>query len=109
MKENTMATNFEPHEFVILVQSTKIKPSTVLFRSNLGVRSYWPDADFGYINTVTLTLEMVQIMKHESWTTIVLNIIPIRHDTVTVWIYGLDMDFDYVFVLPYSSFSFKVV
>ena len=24
MKENTMATNFEPHEWVIFVQSTKI-------------------------------------------------------------------------------------
>ena len=30
----------------------------ILTRSNLAVRSYVPDTDFGYVHTVTLTLEM---------------------------------------------------
>ena len=30
----------------------------ILSRSNMAVRSYGPDTDFGYVGTVTLTLEI---------------------------------------------------
>ena len=32
--------------------------SEVLFKSKLPVKSYGPDTDFGYVYTVTLTLEL---------------------------------------------------
>ena len=41
----------------------------ILSRSNLAVRSYGPDMDFGYVCTVTLTLELwpwVNVMTHPS-------------------------------------------
>ena len=59
--------------------SIKSSPSP----SNLTLKSYGPDTDFGYVCTVTLTLELGPWVKAwptlKSWTTIVWNIIQIQH------------------------------
>ena len=38
----------------------------ILSRSNISVRSYGPDMDFGYVCTVTLTLEMTLGEGHDT-------------------------------------------
>ena len=64
------------------VSWTTIKSSP----SHLTLKSYGPDTDFGYVCTVTLTLELWPWVKAwhtlESWTRNVWNIIQIKHMAV---------------------------
>ena len=57
--------------------------------SNLTLKSYGPDTDFGYLCTVTLTLEFWPWVKAwptlKSWTTIAWNIIQIQHGSEELW------------------------
>ena len=63
----------------------------VLSRSNMAVRSYGPDIDFVYKCTVTLPwpwrYDLGSRSWHtlESWTTIVWNIIQIKHGSEELW------------------------
>ena len=43
MKENVMATNFEPHEYVIFVQSTKIGTHENKAIHSMAIKSNGPD------------------------------------------------------------------
>ena len=69
----------------------------ILFRSNMAMRSYDPDTDFGYVCTVTLTSEIwpwVKVMTHPS-------VIDNKYEilfrfNLAVRNYGPDTDFGYV-------------
>ena len=59
----------------------------ILSRSNLAVKCAGPDVDFGYVCTVTMTLEIwpcVKVMTHP-WTTIVWYIIQIGQVVTKLW------------------------
>ena len=70
----------------------------ILSRSNLAMRSYGPDTDFGYVCTVTLTSEIwpwVKVMTHPS--VIDNNCVKYYPDPTWQWgSYGPDTDFGYV-------------
>ena len=60
----------------------------ILSRSNLAMRSYGPDTDFGYVCTVTLTLELwplVKIMTH-SW---VMDNNRVKYYPDSTWLWGV--------------------
>ena len=61
----------------------------ISFRSNMTVRSYGPDPDFGYLWTLVLTLQICP--RSKSWhtlgllTAIVSHIIQIKHGSEDLW------------------------
>ena len=69
----------------------------ILSRSNMAVRSYGPDMEFGYVCTVTLALEVwpwVKVMTHH-WV-MDNKLCEISRSNIAVSSYGPDADFGYV-------------